>query len=144
MILFWMKRSSMMLAITQESSLRVTGGRHIHRTSQAAGCRQFSRRHHQANSTILWTLTKGQVFTCDICSVAFRCNSILPKYNWTEFTTQDACHASASQFDALCIHRHWGKKLVQQSREFRHFTVQINPKTRGVTLCTVNVYCLVQ
>ena len=34
----------------------------------------------------------GLVFTCDICSVALQSNSILPEYNWTEFTTQDALH----------------------------------------------------
>lgn len=32
------------------------------------------------------------VFICDICSVALPSNFILPEYNWTEFTTQDALH----------------------------------------------------
>lgn len=137
MILFWMKHNSTMLVITQGSFLRVIGERPIHRINQAAGCRQFSS-HHQANSITLWTLVNDPVFTCDNCSVALhvalQCNSILPKNNWTEFTTQDACQAS------LCIHGHWGQKKNSQSKRIQTFHGTDKAKTHRVTLkCTVNM-----
>lgn len=91
MILCWMKHSLMTLVIISGSSLRVTGERHILQTNQAAGCQQCSLP-RQVNSITPWTQMNGLVFTCDICSVALQSNSILPEYNWTEFTTQDALH----------------------------------------------------
>lgn len=127
-----MKHNSTMLAITWASSLRVTGGRHIRRINLAAGCR-MSKRPHQVNSITLWTLTKDRVSTCDISHVAFRCNSILPKHDWTEFSTHVACRAN----EPLFIHGRWGKKSVSPLKiETFHSTDQ--GKTHGENI--VHVY----
>lgn len=139
MILFWMKRNSMMLVITQGSFLRVIGEQHIHRINQAAGCRLFSR-HHQANSITLWTQMNDPVSTCDNCSialhVALQCNFDFAQEQLDRIY-YPRCMSSQSMYSWPLGTK---KQLVKRIPTF-HGTDK--SESHGVTIkCTVDRYCL--
>lgn len=76
----------------------------------------------------------GPVFTCDICSVALQSNSILPEFNWTEFTTQDALHVRLV-YVFMAIGEKQGSEENWDISQYR----QIQKLTELTLKCTVKV-----
>ena len=74
------------------------------------------------------------VFICDICSVALPSNFILPEYNWTEFTTQDALHVMLV-YVFMAIGEKQGREENWDISQYR----QIQRLTEVTLKCTVNV-----